>query len=48
MELDASLALSMYDNTYMEDQNTPTIMEEDPENVSLEGLGILKLETACK
>jgi len=48
MELDVVLALSLHDNAYMEDQNTPTIMEEDPENVSLEGLDILKLETACK
>lgn len=32
----------------MEEQSTPTIMDGDPENVSLDGLDILKLETACK
>jgi len=48
MELDAALALSIHDNTIVEDQNIPTKMDEDPESVSLEGLDILKLETACK
>ncbi len=48
MELDVALALSLHDNIIVEDQNTPTIMNEDPENVSLEGLDILKLETSCK
>jgi len=32
----------------MEDQSTPTIMDEDLENVSLDGLDILKLEIPCK
>lgn len=48
MELDAALALSLHDNINMEDQNNPTNMEEDLENVSVEGLDILKLETTCK
>jgi len=48
MDLDAALALSLHDITYMEDQNNTTIMDEDPENVSLDGLDILKLETTCK
>lgn len=48
MELDAALALSLQDDIPEECQNIPTTMEEDPETVSLEGLDILKLETACK
>lgn len=48
MELDAALALRLHDNTIGEDQKNPTIMDEDPKNVSLEGLDILKLETTCK
>eukprot|EP00253_Pinus_taeda_P016416 PITA_16416 len=48
MELDAALALSLQDDVPEECQNIPTTMEEDPETVSLEGLDILKLETACK
>lgn len=48
MDLDAALALSLNDSEYMEDQNIPTIMDEDPENVSLDGLDIFKLEMACK
>jgi len=48
MELDAALSLSLHDNIEMEDENIPTIMDEDLENVSLEGLDILKLETTCK
>lgn len=48
MDLNAALALSLNDSDYMEDKNTHTIMDEDPENVSLDGLEIFKLETACK
>ena len=48
MYLDAFLALSLHDSAYMEDHDTPTIMDEDLENVSLDGLDILKLETTCK
>jgi len=32
----------------MEDQNMPSKMDEDPESINLEGLDILKQETACK
>lgn len=48
MELDAALALSLQDTVAEEDQSLPTVMEEDPEKVSLDGLDIFKLETACK
>lgn len=48
MELDAALALSLRDLAKAEDQSSPSIMEEDPIHVSLDGLDIFKLETACK
>lgn len=48
MELDVALALSLQDLVDVEDQNSPSIMEEDPVHVNLDGLDILKLETACK
>lgn len=48
MDLDAALALSLQEAADEEDQISPIIMEEDPENIILEGLDIFKLETACK
>lgn len=48
MDLDAALALSLQEAADEDDQSSPIIMEEDPENIILEGLDIFKLETACK
>eukprot|EP00253_Pinus_taeda_P034473 PITA_34473 len=48
MDLEAALILSTQDNTLMEDQKIPSKMDEYPESISLEGLDILKLETAYK
>jgi len=48
MEVDAALALSIQENTKAGNQSTPTKMDKNPKNISLEGLDILKLEAACK
>jgi len=48
MDLDAALALGLQEATEEDDQSAPSNMEQDPENIILEGIGILKLETACK
>jgi len=48
MELDAALTLSLHNHTEEEDQNAPSIMEEDPLQFNLDGIDIFKLETTCK
>jgi len=48
MDLDAALALSLQEGVMEDHPNFPINMEEDIENVSLDGLDILKLEDACK
>jgi len=48
MDLDAALALSLHEEILEDHLSTPISMEEDIENVSLDGLDIHKLEDACK
>ena len=48
MELDAALALSIHQKTIEEEQNTLTHMDEETKSINLEGLDILRLETACR
>lgn len=43
-----ALALSIHNNTFVEDQSTPSKMDEYLESINLEGLDKLKLEAACK
>jgi hypothetical protein len=48
MDLDAALALSLHAMQRMRNQSIPTHMEEDQEDVDLDGLTSSNLRTACK